>query len=382
MVRAGWFSFFLLLALVVTSPAAARECDGGGAHPLRYAIPLFYVTDRNDLGTGAAVHWGKQSDDRQHYGRVLSSITRSCATLPAAIPAWWPPYAEPVAHRADAHFLIHQDTPFPDEAAMLAAMQASLDAFQAAGAPRDVILFLHGYNQSFSEAGRDAAELALGLPFRGVPVFYAWPSQDSVFHYNWDSTRARRAEPHVRELIRAIVDRLHPDHFHIVAHSMGNRTMVEGLLDLSRERSDLPRRITSLTLLSPDLDRQLFERQTAGRLGRIAGRITLFVNRRDRALRLAEDRNGGVPLGLLRGTPLVAPEITTIDISPVSRGLTRHADFEHQAAVMREILAGIADVPIRQRLCLEQVPTAEGPYYRIDPARAGCPTSGAYPPAD
>lgn len=384
MVRAGRFSFFLFLLLAaMAGPAAARDCDGGRAHPVRFAIPLFYATDRNDLGTGAAVHWGKDSDNRQHYGQVLSSITRSCATLPAAVPAWWHPYvAHPDERRSDDYFQIHADTLYADEAAMLAAIGASLDAFRRGGGSRDVILFVHGFNQSFREAGRDAGQLALDLPFRGVPILYSWPSRDNIAGYNWDATRMLRAQPFVRDLIRDIIDRLGPDHFHIVAHSMGTRATIESLLDLARERSDLGARITSLTLLSPDMDRIAFERVTAGKLGQIAGRITLFVNRRDRALALSRLENGGTPLGLLREEPFVAPEVTTIDISRVSHSITRHADFEHESAIMREIEAGISDVPIRQRLCLEQVATVEGPYYRIEPSRAGCPASGAYPPGD
>jgi esterase/lipase superfamily enzyme len=383
MARTGRLSFFLMLLLAgLAGTAEARDCAGGGAHPARIAIPLFYVTDRNDLGTGEAVRWGRDSDHGQHYGLVGSSITRSCATLPAVDPLWWPAYTQPIAHHADAHFLIHDDRPYADEAGMLAAINDSLDAFQAGGGgPRDVILFIHGFNQSFPEAARDAAQLALDLPFRGAAVFYSWPSQDSLLHYQWDATRLERAQPFIRELIRDIVDRVHPDHLHILAHSMGNRALIAALLDLARERTDLGRRISSITLLSPDIDQIAFERLTDGRFGRIAGRITLLVNARDRALGLSRHENGGTPLGLLRDVPFVAAGVTTIDISPVSHSLTGHSDFEQEAAVMREIEAGISGVPIGERHCLERIEASAGPYYRIDPARPDCPQSGGYRPS-
>lgn len=368
--------FLFVLFAAAAGPAAARDCAGGGARPPRTAIPLFYVTDRNDLGTGAPLHWGKESDSQRHYGRVETSILRSCATLPATAAPWWQPSAEP-ADRPRAYFLIHRDHPYPD----MAAMTAGLNEFLAAlGGPRDVILFIHGYNQSFSEAGRDAAQLAMDLPFRGASVFYSWPSQDSIFHYDWDATRSQRSEPYVRALIRDIIDQVHPDHFHIVGHSMGNRDMISALLDLARERGDLSRHITSVTLLSPDLDEIAFARATEGALGRISDRITLFTNRRDRALAISRRHNGGMPAGRWQEAPYVAPGLTTIDISALSRSLTRHADFEHQAAIMREIAAGMAGLPVGARFCLAPVEGATGLYYRIESARPNCPAAGAYRP--
>ncbi|HEY5712399.1 MAG TPA: alpha/beta hydrolase [Allosphingosinicella sp.] len=384
MVRTGRFSFFLLLLVAAMArPAAARDCDRGGPRPARYAIPVFYVTDRNDLDPGPGVRWGRESDVLPHYGLAATSITRSCATLPATAPFWWQPYvAPPGATRSNDYFQIHDDAPFADEAAMMAGMRAALDGFHQSGGSRDVILFLHGYNQDFREAGRDGAQLALDLPFRGVPVFYSWPSQDSLFRYDWDAIRIERAFPQIRTLIARIIDELHPDHFHIVAHSMGNRAAIDALVDLAHDRTDLNERVTSLTMLSPDVDRIVFQRLTKGELGRIAGRIALFVNRRDRALWVSGRHYGGARLGRPGDDPFVAPEVTSIDISRVSPSITHHADFEHQAAIMREIEATISGVPIRQRPCLEQVATAEGPYYRIDPSRAGCPAAGAYPPSD
>lgn len=369
-------SLLLLLCAAMATSAAARDCSGGGAGPPRTAIPLFYVTDRNDLGAGGALHWGKESDGERHYGWVETSILRSCATLPAAAAPWWQPFAEPV-DRPRAYFLVHRDHPAPDAAAMTLAIDGFL---RALGGPRDVILFIHGFNQSFSEAGRDAAQLAMDLPFRGASIFYSWPSQDSIFHYDWDATRSLRSEPYVRELIRDIIDQVHPDHFHIVGHSLGNRDMIAALVDLARERPDLGRHITSVTLLSPDLDEIAFARATEGVLGGISERVTLFTNRRDRALGISRHHNGGMPLGRWQGAPYVAPGLVTIDITSLSDSLTRHADFEHQAAIMREIAAGMAGLPIERRPCLAPVDGARGRYYRIESERSDCPATGAYRP--
>lgn len=371
----------LILALAFAVPAAARDCDGGGPAPRRTAIPVFYATDRNDRGNGEAVHWGNESDVAPHYGMIESSILRSCATLVAGYPAWWPAVTDPRHPRA--YFAIGRDRPYRDSAEMSAAIAAALTGLQGGdpARPRIVILYLHGYNNGFADAAQRSAQLAFDLGSPVVPVFYSWPSQSSVRRYVWDSTRVQRSQPYVRELIRAILDQVRPDQLHIVAHSMGNRAAIAALLDLARERPDLNRQVTSLTLLSPDVDQILFRRSALPELGRIAGRVALFANRRDRPLAASNVENGGYPLGTYadRGTPFVGAALTTIDTTEVGDSLLRHADFEDQPAIMREIEAGIAGVPLERRSCLERRGTAEtGFYYKLDPGRAGCPSSGRY----
>jgi len=372
-----------LLALALAVPAAARDCGGGGPAPRRTAIPVFYVTDRNDRGNGEAVHWGNESDAGPHYGMIESSILRSCATLGAGYPAWWPAVTD-ARHPRD-YFAISRDRPYRDSAEMNAGIAAALTGLQGGdpARPRVVIFYLHGYNNSFAEAAQRSAQLAFDLGSPVVPVFYSWPSQSSVRRYVWDATRVQRAQPYVRELIRAILDQVRPDQLHIVAHSMGSRAALAALLDLARERPNLHHQVTSLTLLSPDMDQILFSRLALPELGRIAGRVTLFANRHDRPLAASNVANGGQPLGTYagRGTPFVGPPLITIDTSDVGDSFLRHADFEEQAAIMREIAAGIAEVPLERRTCLEwRHEAAAGLYYRLDPARSGCPASGPYPP--
>src|SRR5690606_23630298 len=58
------------------------------------------------------------------------------------------------------------------------------------GEKRQVLMFIHGFNNSFDEAIRKTAQLAADLELvdcegreRGVPIAYTWPSASSVFGY-------------------------------------------------------------------------------------------------------------------------------------------------------------------------------------------------------
>src|ERR1044072_6328215 len=157
---------FMAASMSIAAPSAARDCGNQGDHPRRTTIPVFYVTDRNDIGGSAPVHWGNGSDDLQHFGMVETSILRSCATLAADYPDWWTPYAAPLPHHWRDYFIVHRDQPYPDMAAMAAAIrQAMNDLPGASGRPRRIILYIHGYRNDFNDAAERVARLSFDLGF-------------------------------------------------------------------------------------------------------------------------------------------------------------------------------------------------------------------------
>jgi esterase/lipase superfamily enzyme len=371
----------LAFLMAATSTASARDCGNVGPHPRRTSIPVFYVTDRNDTGGAGPIHWGRESDVLSHYGRVDTSILRSCATLPADYPAWWEVYAQPLPHHWRDYFLIHADHGYDQMGSMAEAIQTELARLQAgSGRPREIMIYIHGYKNDFTYAAHRAAQFTFDLGFRGVPVIFSWPSQDSFSRYGWDAIRIQRSQPFIRALIGAIVDEIRPDRLHIITHSMGSRATLASLVDLARDHPNLNQQVTSLTLLAPDLDQLVFERLALPELSRVAGRIFLFTNRHDRPLAVSYEFNGGYPLGTYRGTPFVRAGLVTIDTSNVGDTPLRHADFEEEPSIMREIEAGISNVPIGERTCLEEVAAGASVYYLLDPNRAACPASGPYRP--
>lgn len=381
----GWLLAASGAALLFSiPPALAADCGNAGLFPRRTAIPVFYATDRNDNGRPQPLHWGRETGEVEHFGRVDTSILRSCATLPRDYPAWWPQH-EGESDKPRNYFLVHKDHPFTTEGMFIDAIRAELDRLQAQdpARPREVILYIHGFNNSFEEAAGRGARFVFDLGEPALPVIYSWPSQESPTpgSYVWDATRVQRSQPYIRALIRDIVEQVAPDRFHIIAHSMGNRATLASLLELARERPDLAQKITSLTLLAPDVDQWVFRRADLADLARFAGRVTLVTNGKDKALGASESINGSVNLGTwARGTrPFAAPGLLTIDTSNIGSSVFHHADFETEAAIMREIQAGMAGIPIEDRPCLNRMSGPEaGAYYEIDPRRPGCPAAGPY----
>ena len=61
--------------------------------------------------------------------------------------------------------------------------QAIGDLLNAASGGRDVLIYVHGFNQTFEVAALDAARLSDGIRFRGETMVFSWPSKAGLFDY-------------------------------------------------------------------------------------------------------------------------------------------------------------------------------------------------------
>jgi esterase/lipase superfamily enzyme len=60
---------------------------------------------------------------------------------------------------------------------------------QAGGGP-DVLIYVHGFKQTFETAALDAAHLSDGIKFRGRTMVFSWPSKAGLFDYAYDRESA------------------------------------------------------------------------------------------------------------------------------------------------------------------------------------------------
>ena len=67
---------------------------------------------------------------------------------------------------------------------------ASIGLLGPAAGMRDVLLYVHGFNQTFEMAALDAARLSDGIRFRGETMVFSWPSKAKLFDYGYDRESA------------------------------------------------------------------------------------------------------------------------------------------------------------------------------------------------
>jgi esterase/lipase superfamily enzyme len=182
-------------------------------------------------------------------------------------------------------------------------------ARRLAHSPRkEVILYVHGFNETFATAAFTAAELCHFLGRESVCTFFTWPASSTgnfLISYTSTTESARYAENHLRKMIRLLATAPGVERVQLLAHSRGTALLMSAVRDLLAETVAAGKepvdvlRIDNLVLFSPDIDAELFSQNiTAGvsdpdmfsvwpsqRLPNgLRGRLTTYSSPQDRAL--------------------------------------------------------------------------------------------------
>lgn len=112
--------------------------------------------------------------------------------------------------------------PVPADAGDLAA--------QAGGG--DVLIYVHGFKQTFETAVLDAAHLSDGIKFRGRTMAFSWPSKAGLFDYTYDRDSAMWSRDNFERVLSSLVSAPGAGRVHIVAHSMGTMLTLASLRQL------------------------------------------------------------------------------------------------------------------------------------------------------
>jgi esterase/lipase superfamily enzyme len=217
--------------------------------------------------------------------------------------------------------------------------RTSSDAARAlaeAATGRDVLLYVHGYNETFESAVRSAAQLSHSLEFQGRTAVFTWPSGGKLFDYAYDRESALWSRDGFVQTLKALVGNPTVGRIHIVAHSMGTFLTLEGLREL-RESAEVYARIGSVVFASPDIDIDAFE-QTVSKLGPLARRMTLIIDPGDRALAISARIAGGVArAGAADRSRLEALGVRVADTSGRGWSMLRHDLFLSDSEVTQVV---------------------------------------------
>ncbi|WP_299045131.1 alpha/beta fold hydrolase [uncultured Tateyamaria sp.] len=220
-----------------------------------------------------------------------------------------------------------QDRPKPDRDFVLAGVnrygsaQSFSDAIRAdlqskPADQREVTLFVHGFNNSFTNAAFRMAQLANDLEIPGTHVAYSWPSRGNPLGYEYDRDSALFARDGLAEMLRVIRSAGQPDII-LVAHSMGSALVMETLRQLEiAEPGWTGRNINGVILLSPDINVDVFRSQFA-RIQTVPDPFVVMVSRKDAILRVSSRLRGErSQLGNIENADAVSDlPITVVDVT-------------------------------------------------------------------
>ena len=181
---------------------------------------------------------------------------------------------------------------------------------------RDIILYVHGYNNSFLDGVYRMAQIAHDFELPGVAVHFSWPSAANPLGYTYDRDSVLFARDGLERMLRTVAGKTSGE-IVLVGHSLGTMLVMETMRQMDIATPGWSEReLGGVILISPDLDVDLFKTQ-ADRLARMPQPFAIFVSSRDRALQLSARINGaGNRLGNLADAEALAEyPVTLVDVS-------------------------------------------------------------------
>ena len=211
-----------------------------------------------------------------------------------------------------------------------------------AGGGPDVLIYVHGFKQTFEAAALDAAHLSDGIKFRGQTMVFSWPSRAGLFDYAYDRDSAMWSRDGFERVLHSVVATPGAGRVHIVAHSMGTMLTLESLRQLYARYGDaVADRIGAVMFAAPDIDMDVFS-SAINRIGPLARKITVIAATNDRALALSGRIAGGMTrVGAAEKAAIERLGVRVIDASEAGWGIVNHDLFLSNAEVRRVIRRAI-----------------------------------------
>ena len=251
------------------------------------SIPVLYVTDRDEdpkENYGSKRRYVIDCKHEMFYGTanvvVKNSDNKTDGKVLEAL--GWKPEPQKDTDEVSCD-KIKAESSETEKAEFFKRLEA---AMIAAGSDR-VCLFVHGADEGFNDAARDAAALAYSLEY--PLVFYSWPSVPKTFSYVVDGGNNEWSQAHFNTFIRDLLEfrKSHKLDLIIVSHSMGNRLVIRAAAHM--ERTQL---VKDAELVSPDIDAETFKHYVMGMENQGAV-LRLYTSTRDKMLPLSQMVYGG-----------------------------------------------------------------------------------------
>lgn len=193
-----------------------------------------------------------------------------------------------------------------------AALQGEIARRLATAPSKEILLYVHGFNETFATAAYTAAELCHFLGREQVCAFFTWPASSTgnfLTSYTTTTESAEYAVEHLKKTIRMLATAPGVKGLQVLAHSRGTALTLRAVRELTNEAIAAGNepvdayKIDNLVLLSPDIDVDIAGQQITGflsdpdlvtvwpdaRLPRVLkGGLTVYASPEDRALLISQ----------------------------------------------------------------------------------------------
>lgn len=328
--------------MVACAPRPTAELAPPSPNAAEY--PIFVATERPLDQAGPS--FGEARNTGLSFFQAMVSVPPSHEVGQIE----WPKDNRPP--NAETDFVITDMQAYPDQRAFTQDVKRNRPG-------RETLLFVHGYNNTLSEATFRLAQMKADFEVANPTVLFSWASAGDPRGYVYDRDSMLFARNDLEMLIKQLAPSAN-DKVFVLAHSMGSHLVMESMRQaVIRGDRWMLDRISGVAMMSPDMDPDLFRRQ-AETIGRLPQPFLLFVSKEDKALGLASFISGSKPrLGVIDGPDAVEGlDVTVVDVT----ALGDDEGFNHAVAatspfaipVMRDFIQQISTgkPPSRQYVIL------------------------------
>jgi esterase/lipase superfamily enzyme len=298
-------------------------------------VRIFYGTNRAPTGESKPALFYVKDRGELQYGYLNVTIPQMHKEAELETQPRWTEYTfgPSEASMRRRYVLLDQITPLPKDDFVRALRQQIKDS-----PSKDLFIFVHGFNNTFEDAARRAAQMAYDLDFDGTPLLYSWPSQGSATAYAVDEAAVGISGRKMADFLETVVAQSGAERIHVLAHSMGNRALIEALQTYLAKRAPDKRQhiFGQIVFTAPDVDRDYFIDAIESVRG-AAERVTLYASDNDYALRSSQFFHGAPRAGTAGDVIVRLPGLDTIDMSAVPADALGHSYFAANSGAIYDI---------------------------------------------
>jgi esterase/lipase superfamily enzyme len=341
-------------------------------------VPVFFATDRKREEENAeTVTFGVERGGVLSFGRAMvivskPDVIRNPAPLSTVAETRQAPHNLANLETTEVSRLaIREITTSTDSDSFMQAALKRLDNAEAF--PKQVFVFVHGYNVSFENALRRTAQIAYDLNFDSAPFLFSWPSRSSLWSYTSDRESAEIAVNHLKEFLEKLFAEAPTTKVHLIAHSMGNVVLLSALEKIAlRQGAGSRLKFSEIVMHSPDVDQDRFN-QVIRVLKDLDANFTLYASTSDRALSVSGWLWGVV--GRAGAVRAVVPGVETIDVTEAGSSFLglNHDLYATNPTIfsdMRHVLQFGEHPPDKRSTVFEPRDSGEGVYWHYSRSKA------------
>jgi len=176
----------------------------------------------------------------------------------------------------------------------------------------DFLVYVHGFNVTFSQAVKRLGQFANDIAYEGTPILYSWPSAASPLSYFRDQATVTWSVSSFESFLEELLEKFPKSNVRLVGSTLGAVVVLKALFAVGNKLERAPF-INHIVLIRPDIDAELFRDVYVEKVTKYARRVTLYSYPNDPGLRVA---------GLMRGRPraggapvVVEPGVDTIAVT-------------------------------------------------------------------